>query len=89
MGTSRRAGDTMSEKSYLRLDGYSMPNPNHQPYSDALWTARYSLKNLTQTQAYLLCQLGETYITLMMHPAGTEAMIKKVRDVRRALREKK
>jgi len=68
-----------------RPDGWSMPDPEYGPLGEAAHTARYSLANLTQSQAYLLCSAFETYHHLMTHPSGTEYAVHQLRAMRRAL----
>ena len=62
-----------------------MPDPQYEALADAAHTARYSLANLTQVQAWLLCQVAETYHHLMTHPCGTEYAVGQLRAMRRAL----
>ena len=66
---------------------WSMTDPDYEPLHEAAHTARYSLANLTQTQAYILCSAFESYHHLMTHPCGTEYAISQLRAVRRALAE--
>ncbi len=68
-------------------DRWSMPDPEYGPLAEAAHTARYGLSQLTQTQAYLLCRVVETYHHLMTHPCGTEYAVSQLRAVRRALAE--
>ncbi len=72
---------------YEGPERWSMPDPEHGPLHEAMHTARYSLANLTQTQAWLLCSVAETYHHLMTHPCGTEYAVSQLRAVRRALAE--
>jgi hypothetical protein len=68
-----------------RPDGWSMSDPEYGPLNEAAHTARYDLARLTQTQAYLLCEVVGSYHHLMTHPCGTEYAISQLRAVRRAL----
>ncbi len=70
-----------------RPDGWSMTDPDFGPLHEAAHTARYSLKDLTQSQAYLLCSAFESYHHLMTHPSGTEYVISQLRAMRRSLDE--
>jgi hypothetical protein len=73
-------------KSVFRIDDWSMINPNYKPLVNALWTARYDLKRLTQDEAYLICQAAEDYCHLASHPASTKSIIKQLRKVRQAVK---
>ena len=72
----------------LRFGDWSMTNPNYEPLHKALWIARYSLKNLTQTQAYLLCAAVEDYLHLVAHPATTKSIIEQLKKIRTAVQGK-
>jgi hypothetical protein len=63
-----------------------MPDPLDERRREALWTARYNLKHLDQTQAYFLCEMAEAYMHFATHPAKTESVIKQLRELRRAIR---
>ena len=67
----------------LRFEDWSVINPVHGSLQEALWTARYSLKNLTQGQAYLLCEAVESYKHLTAHPTTTKSIISQLRKIRR------
>lgn len=81
MGEPRRSGVNIC------FEDWSMPDPEYEPLADALHTARYALGSLTQEQAYLILGCAEAYLHLVTHPAGTESVVKQLREVRRALRE--
>ena len=63
-----------------------MTNPNYEPLHQALWTARYDLKALSQTQAYLLCAAVEDYLHLVAHPVATKTIIAQLRKIRTAVK---
>ena len=63
-----------------------MTNPNYEPLHEALWTARYDLKALSQTQAYLICSAVEDYLHLVAHPGTTNSIIKQLRIIRKAVK---
>ena len=65
---------------------WSMPDPQDPGLADAAHTARYSLGNLTQVEAWRLCQVVEAYHHLMTHPCGTEYAVGQLRAMRRALK---
>lgn len=70
----------------LRFNEWSVINPLHDQLSEAMWVARYSLNNLTQSQAYLLCEAAEGYIHFTAHPTTTKSIIDQLRKVRRKVR---
>jgi hypothetical protein len=63
-----------------------MIDPEYEPLGEAMHAARYDLKNLTQTQAYLILGAAECYRHLAGHPARTKDIIKQLRRVRKAVR---
>jgi hypothetical protein len=71
----------------IRFGEWSMTNPNHEPLHEALWIARYNLKNLTQTQAYLICAAVEDYLHLVAHPAPTQSIIDQLRKIRKEVKK--
>ena len=71
----------------LRFGEWSMTNPNYEPLHQALWTARYDLKNLTQTHAYLLCAAVEDYLHLVAYHGTTKSIIKQLRKIRTAVKK--
>lgn len=80
---------TKREHGWLRFnegsERWSIPDPEDPKRLEASHTARYNLKNLTQTQGYLLAEVFEAYHTLMTHPWGIGVAAEKVRAIRRAL----
>lgn len=70
----------------LRMDGYTIADPESEALGEAMHRARYSLDQLTQGDAYLILGAAEAYIHLTTHPAGTERMVTKLRNIRRAVR---
>jgi hypothetical protein len=64
----------------IRFGEWSMTNPNYEPLHDALHNARYNLKNLTQSQAYLICSAAEDYLHLVAHPASTKSIIDQLKN---------
>lgn len=81
--------ENFEDKTVLRFEDWSMANPECTKLHDALWTARYNLNSLTQTQAYLLCEAVESYRHLTAHPTSTKSIIAQLRKVRRLVKEKK
>ena len=71
----------------IRFGEWSLSNPLYKPLHDALWSARYDLKNLTQTQAYLICSAAEDYLHLVSHPASTENIVSQLRRMRREVKK--
>lgn len=68
---------------YLKLaDGAVWPDPICVP--DLIHAARY--RDLTQTEQHHVAAVLEAYHHILTHPAGTEAIVKQVRQVRRAIR---
>jgi hypothetical protein len=49
----------------------------------ALYNAHHNPEELTLKQSRDLAQLAEAYIHILTHPAGTESIIKQVREARR------
>ena len=74
-------------KQVIRFDGFTMADPESEELGEAMHTARYNLKGLTQAEAFLILGATECYLHLTTHPAGTEAMVRKLRLIRRTLRE--
>ena len=74
---------------WIKLDGYKVPDPTTKRFAEATYKARYSPEDLTRDQGFQLAEVAEFYHMLLTHPAGTEAMIKKVRAARAALKERK
>ena len=75
------------KKQRLRFDDWSMTNSEYEPLLEAMWTARYDLKGLTLTQAYLLVEACESYRHLVAHPTSTKSIIAQLRKVRRAIKD--
>jgi hypothetical protein len=67
---------------------YAFPDPTTEEVDGAMHTARYDLAHLTQAQAYLLCDIACAYDHLLTHPAGTEAVVRQLREVRREIRRR-
>ena len=90
MRTKKRDVLRTREHGWLRFnedreETWSMPDPVDPMRSRAAWTARYELRAMTQTQAFLLAEVFEAYHHLMTHPGGTEYAIGQLRAMRRAL----
>jgi hypothetical protein len=66
----------------------STPDPNSNRCQEAMHAARYKREPLSKDERYALAEMAEAFSLLVAHPAGTEAMIRKLRLIRRALRDK-
>lgn len=64
-----------------------MADPEDEKLHEAMHTARYDLKRLTQDQAYRILSAAEAYVHLAAHPAGNKLIIDQLRRVRKAVRE--
>jgi hypothetical protein len=70
----------------IQLEDYSMPDPCDEKFHEACWRARYApIETLSRTDMFYLLAAADAYCTLATHPAGTEAMIKKLRALRKAI----
>lgn len=71
----------------LRLeDGSAWPDPRDEALREADRSARYSPQGATAEQVMTLARAAIAYRMLTTHPAGAEAMIKKLRMLRRAVK---
>ena len=77
----------MNDPIYFRFGDWSALNPTHETLLTALWTARYSLATLTQSQAVTICEAAEAYQHYAAHPAGTESVVAQLRILRRGIRD--
>lgn len=69
-----------------KADRYTMPDPRDASLVVAKWTARYLPGKLTRLQVALLLASADAYWHLAAHPAGTESVIKQLRELRRAVK---
>jgi NADPH:quinone reductase-like Zn-dependent oxidoreductase len=56
--------------------------------ADAAWTARYHPERLTKEQAMALTEAVSTLHHILYHPAGTESVVRQVREARRVIRQR-
>lgn len=102
MGVGRviRAGDAVKRPAFkanriwlgetdVSATQWSITDPTSEALHEALHTARYNLPALTQTQAFLLCSAAEDYVHLTTYALGVEHVIRKLRTIWRALRDRK
>jgi len=68
-------------------ESYAMPDPTCPRRSDVAWKVRHEPQSLTKTEGCLAAEALEAYHHLLTHPAGTEVMIRKLREVRRKIKE--
>lgn len=66
-------------------DGASMPHPERA--SEVERVLRYG--DPTRNDLLVAASVIEAYIDLATHPAGTEAMVRQLRTLRRVLREER
>jgi hypothetical protein len=66
----------------------SAPDPTSELAQEAMEALRLGHRTLTQVECYTLAGMCELYEMLLTHPAGTEAMVKKLWHMRRAVRGK-
>lgn len=69
-----------------RERAYSCPDPTAESYREAAWQARYGQP--TRTQLYTLASAAEALDHFLTHPAGTEHVVRQIRELRRAIRGK-
>jgi hypothetical protein len=67
----------------------SAPDPTSELAQEAMEALRSGNRTLTQAECYALAEMCEMYEMLLTHPAGTEAMVKKLRRMRRAVKGSK
>jgi len=67
---------------------YSFPDPTTGRFAEAGNIARYNPQTLTRDQGFQLAEVMEAYHLLMTHPMGTEAIIRKIRAIRRAIKNR-
>ena len=65
---------------------WSMSDPNNEHLHEAMHCARYSLRKLTQNQAYLILRAAEDYCHLAGHPASTKYILDQLRTLRKAIK---
>lgn len=67
-------------------ESYSFPDPTDERRAEAIWKARHAVSTLTRDDGFALAEMAEAYWHLLVHPAGTESVVKQLREVRRCLR---
>lgn len=67
---------------------WSFPDVLSEPHRESSWTARYEMKRLTQTDCYRLAECAEALRYLLGDCPTTELACQKIRDLRRAYRER-
>jgi len=72
--------------SCLEFDDWVVPDPTARTMREAMWLLRYSPAS-SISDRYRVLAMAEAYSMLCTHPAGTEAMVKKLRAIRKRLRE--
>ena len=65
------------------INSYSFLDPTAEDFAEAAHTARYGAP--TRAQLYLLAECAESLSHILTHPAGTESVVKQVRELRRAI----
>jgi len=65
---------------------WQIPDPESDALHDAMHTARYNLKSLTQEEAYRLCEVASAYVYLLAECPTTTMAIEKVRTIRAAVK---
>jgi hypothetical protein len=72
-----------------RLDlagGATWPDP--EAVEDLRWRLRYDPAAVTERDCAAAAEIIATYVHILTHPAGTESVIRQVRQARRVLRER-
>lgn len=64
---------------------YSMPDPTDESLTEALHQLRYNLTAATQADAYRVLAAAEAFCHLATHPAGSNSMVRKLREIRRVV----
>ena len=67
---------------------YSFPDPTTERFARATRLARYYPDNLTRDDGFQLAEVAESYHHLLNHPAGTESVIRQLRELRAELRRR-
>lgn len=68
---------------------WSFPDVLSDAIGESAWTARYAMNKLTQTDCYRLAECVNAMQYLLGSCPTTEMAVQKIRDLRRAYREKK
>lgn len=75
--------------SRIRIEDWSMPDPDDPELDGAMHRARYELSRLTQADAFRILACAEAYLHFAAHPATTESIVLQLRKLRRVLRERR
>ena len=67
---------------------WSFPDVLSEAFCETSWTARYEMKRLTQADCFRLAECAEVLRYLLGDCPTTELACSKLRDLRRAYREK-
>jgi len=71
---------------WLRFaEGWGVPDPSDDFIGDAIWRIAYGTP--TKVDVRHMVSLAQVFVHLAMHPSGTEACVKQLREIRRRLRE--
>lgn len=77
------------EHGRLRFEDWSMTDPLSDELHAAMYCACHYFDQLTKSEMREILRAANSYIHLASHPVGTEAVIKQLRAVRRAVKDDK
>ena len=79
----------MSIPIWFHFEDWGAPNPDDPGLGEALHTARYDLANLTQTQAYRICEAAEAYRHFAGHVAPNRLIVPQLQKLRARVRQQR
>jgi hypothetical protein len=82
----------MLDKHWIRMHTddtekrYMFPRPDTDRFERAIRKARHTPSELTRDEGHQLAEVAAAYRHLLAHPAGTESVLKKLRELRMELK---